>query len=467
MRDLRDESGNVLVVTALFTALVFLGVAALAIDVGWLYHEKRIVQTAADAGALAAATAESQAGSTSAVVQATARAAAVQNGLTVVDATPNTGQATVSFTDGIPGKAGTNVAYVQVTVTNQTPTFFMGAFNRLFGAMAVTATAQASYIATTVTPCMTGLSQTGVQVPNASGVEVDGSTNMIWNTKVMSDIATEGNSHINTPNCAVAACGPASEPAGNGETAAALYAWGSGSINASSAVAPSYGTDNSGSTIKATPTLSKCQGDPLASKMPAAPTTGACQDPTWMSQHTGGGGSYTISPGTYCNFNTENVSKLTMNPGVYVITNTFSTNSGSTITGNGVTLYLANGVIADSGNYTYVAGGATPYGVANGTTMNITAPTSGTYSGIAIWDGNSSASTPDTFTFGGGASSAFTGEIYAPNTNLVLGNGTGTTALSSEIVANTIMILGGSTITDNYVPSAAGGASPGGVSLAR
>lgn len=459
MRIFKEESGQALLITALFTGIVFLGVAALAIDVGMLYRERRIVQTAADAGALAAAVGESKGTN----ITTSADAAATQNGLNIVSATPTAGQATVTAVDGIAGKTGT--AYVQVTVTNYTPTFFMGAFNAHFKLVSVSASAQASYL-TSSNGCVTGLSPTGSVVPYASGAETNGSTSMTWGTTVMSDVATEGNSKIIALNCGVVACGPASEASGNGKTAAAIYAWDSGSISALSNSAPSYGTDNSGSTISAAPTIKTCSGDPLASSMPAQPTPGSCIDPSWMSSHNAGGSAETISPGTYCNFNSENVSTLTMNPGVYIVTNTFSTNSGSTIKGSGVTIVLANGAIANSGNYTYVAGGATPYGVGNGTTMDISAPTSGTYANIAIWDENSSASTPDTFTFGGGASSTFTGAIYAPNTNLVLGNGSGTSAISSNIVANTIMVLGGSTIQNNYQPTSSGAAA-GGVNLAQ
>lgn len=49
-----DENGQVLVLTA-FCMLVLLGFLALAVDVGMLYRQKRLVQTAGDAGALAAA----------------------------------------------------------------------------------------------------------------------------------------------------------------------------------------------------------------------------------------------------------------------------------------------------------------------------------------------------------------------------------------------------------------------------
>jgi hypothetical protein len=450
MKILNDEHGQAVIFVSFIVGILFLGLAALAIDVGMLYRQRRFVQTAADSAALAAA-----AGKANAVADITSVTnAASLNGITVVSATPATWQATANIVDPI-ATVGTRT-YLQVSLTQQVPTIFMGAIlhTTSFKVMPVTAMAEASYIASN-NACMTALSPTGTAVPYASGVETDGSTTMQWGVTVMADIATEGSSHINTPGCGIAACGPAVNP-GSGQVAASIYAWGGGTINALSNEAPSYGTDNTpASTITATPILAADCSNPLAGQMPAAPSTsGACIDPAWMSGHTAGGAAKTISPGTYCNFNTENVSTLTMNPGLYVIKNTFSTNSGSVINGNGVTIYLANGAIANSGNYTYVAGGATPYGVANGTTMNITAPTSGTYANIAIWDGNSSASTPDTVTFGGGAASTFSGNIYAPNSNLVLGNGTGTSTLSSNIIANTIMVIGGSTISNSYTPPA-------------
>lgn len=457
-RILRAESGNVLVLTALgLTVLV--GMIGMAFDVGMLYRAQRMAQKVADAGALAAA---AEIG-TDGTGQTAADLAATQDGFTI-GTTPGTMTVTPTVQT-----ANSSTGFVQVLVTEHTPTIFMPVLGSKFGTIDISGVAGASYTVASNNECMLGLSQTGAQVPNASGVETDGSTNMIWSTKVMSDVATEGNSKVNTPNCGVQACGPTSEIAGSGMTAAGIYAWGSGSITAQSNTAPSYGTDNSGSTVKTTPILKGCSGDPMASSMPPKPsTTGACIDPTWMKNGTAGGHAETISPGTYCNFNTSNVSTLTMQPGLYVITTTFSTNSGSTITGNGVTIFLANGAIANSGNYTYVSGGATPYGVGNGTTMNITAPTSGTYAGIAVWDGNSSSSTPDTFTFGGGASSTFSGAVYAPNTNLVLGNGSGTSSLSSNIIANTIMVLGGSTVTNNYTPTSSGSTPSGtGITLAQ
>ncbi len=458
MKILKDERGNVLWLTA-FSVLVLIGMIATAIDVGMLFRAKRLVQRAADSGALIAA---AKIG-TDSTGQTGANLGATQNGFTLD--TGNKAGGTVVVTPTIQ-TATSSTGYVQVKVTEHVPMFFIPVLKKSLQNIDVSAIAAASYKLSTNDACMLGLSQTGVQVPNASGVEVDGSTSMIWNTKVMSDISVQGSSKISAPNCGVQACGPASN--GTGNTAAAIYAWGSGNIVAKSNTAPSYGTDNSGSKISSTPNLKGCGGDPLAKSIPSKPTAGTCSDPSWMVNHNAGGAAKTIDPGTYCNFNTSNVSTLTMNPGLYIMTNTFSTNSGTTINGTGVTIYLANGVIANSGNYTYVAGGSTPYGVGNGTTMNISAPTTGTYAGIAIWDGNNSASSADTFTFGGGAASTFTGSIYAPNTNLMLGNGSGTSTLSSNIIANTITIVGGSTITNNYNPSGSGsGSGSAGVTLAQ
>ncbi len=435
---------------AICMSTVLLGFFALALDAGMLYRQKRLVQTAADAGALAAA-----AGRSSGVdITTAAQTAATQNGLTLGS---GRGQATVVASS--PSSSG-NTGFVQVVVTDHSPTLFLGALGPRFNPMDISAVAQASYTISS-NACFTALSPTGSAVSGVSGAETNGSTTMTWGVTVMSDIAVTNNGRINSPNCGVQACGPAS--AGSGQAAAAIFAAGSGKVSASSNTAPSWGTDNSGSTVTSTTSLQACSGNPLASQMPTAPTPGSCIDPTWMSAHTAGGAAETISAGTYCNFNTSNVSTLTMQPGLYIIKNTFSTNSGSVINGNGVTIYIANGAIANANNYTYVAGGATPYGVGNGTTMNISAPTSGTYNGIAIWDGNASASSPDTFTFGGGASSSFTGAIYAPNTNMVLGNGTGTSALSSSIVANTITVVGGSTIQNAY--NAGSSAASGGVNL--
>jgi uncharacterized membrane protein len=145
MRIIREKQGQAIALRAVVIALVCLGMAGLAVDVGMLYHNKRVVQAAADAGALAAAAGES---SGTSITQA-AYTAATQNGLDVATGTPAPGQSTVSAVDGIVGTA--NTSYVQVTVTEQSPTFFIGAFSPTFGVIPVAGVAQASYLSPNAT----------------------------------------------------------------------------------------------------------------------------------------------------------------------------------------------------------------------------------------------------------------------------------------------------------------------------
>ena len=129
MRIRDDESGQVLILAAL-CMVILLGFVALAVDVGLLYRQRRLAQTAADAGALAAAAQISVYPNGT----APARAAATQNGLTLGTVK---GQATVTATI-LP--ASSTLGFVRVTVTEHTPTIFMGVMGSGFSMMNVSAT---------------------------------------------------------------------------------------------------------------------------------------------------------------------------------------------------------------------------------------------------------------------------------------------------------------------------------------
>lgn len=121
VRPRRDDSGAVAVIVAV-CMVALLGIAALAVDVGYYLVQKAKTQTAADAGALAAASRlpDDIPG---------ARIAAIDY------STRNLPDGTTTFTDGgttDPGKA-------TVTVSLEVPTFFA----RIFGIQSVTAVARA------------------------------------------------------------------------------------------------------------------------------------------------------------------------------------------------------------------------------------------------------------------------------------------------------------------------------------
>jgi len=436
---------------AVCMATILMGFFALALDTGVLYRERRLAQTASDAAALAAAAGEANGTS----ISSSATTAATQNGLTI-----GTGRGQATVTASLLGTSGTT-GYVQVVTTIHSPTIFMGAVASVFKQMDVSATAQASYTVAN-SSCMTGLSTTGIT--NSSMYPVE-----------HTDILVDGSGGIVSPNCGV--CGNSS-----GSGTVGIYASQSGTIKTIAVDAPGgtcglYGSADTcysqggrienpaGTGAPATQTTTACS-DPFAGTMPAiTPGTTVPNGTLPWSPPSGGGGTYTINPGTYNNFDASNVAKLILNPGLYIFTGTFNSGGGTTITGTGVTLYFAPG----SSLVGYSNGGSCNCGILNNTTLTISAPTNPAtvaqgINGVVVYDGATAAS-PDMFEFGGGSNSSISGAIYVPHTNLMLGNGTSTQAFSNNIVANTIQVIGGSTVTDNYSPS--GGSNPvaGGVSL--
>ena len=120
MKIIRNENGQALIITAL-SMVVLMGFLALATDVGFLFHDRREVQTAADGAALAGAMAEIN-GSTSTQVTTSAKKAAAGNGFT-------DGSNGVTVTVLTPPTLGYHKVspYVEVDITQASiPTVFMG-----------------------------------------------------------------------------------------------------------------------------------------------------------------------------------------------------------------------------------------------------------------------------------------------------------------------------------------------------
>lgn len=131
----RDEHGQVLVIFAL-ALTVLLGAAGLAFDVGRFYSERRFLQNAADAGALAAANALTR-GGTNAEADADARTILARNFLTspsgVVPAQPPTTPVYVSGHAGDPDYLlnGILISGNEVRVAVQNPVNYT--FGRIVG----------------------------------------------------------------------------------------------------------------------------------------------------------------------------------------------------------------------------------------------------------------------------------------------------------------------------------------------
>lgn len=198
MRKWRNESGQVLVMTALSMTLL-LGLMGMAVDVGQLFHAKRSLQIGADDAAVSGVLAYkygTQAGkSTSAIttdIQNAAAAALTANGLSNVTITDNYSSSVTSSTlfiasppaDG-PNKGSTG--FVEAILTVPQNTMFMG----LFGFRSVNVMTRAvAGMGSTSSGCVYVLNPTNtspaayfagnfnVQAPSC-GVVVDGTTNCV------------------------------------------------------------------------------------------------------------------------------------------------------------------------------------------------------------------------------------------------------------------------------------------------
>ena len=153
------------------------------------------------------------------------------------------------------------------------------------------------------------------------------------------------------------------------------------------------------------------QPDPLA--YVTSPTIGTCG---FTNESITSGGTTGLSPNTYCGGLTITNSTVTLQPGLYVIAGGMTLNN-ATLNGTGVTLFLTSST---------GAGGYGKFSATNGSTLNLSAPTTatgGTVPGIVIfgdrnWSESSGPSpTTQDFTFN---NSTLTGDgiIYLTNTGI-------------------------------------------------
>jgi hypothetical protein len=172
------------------------------------------------------------------------------------------------------------------------------------------------------------------------------------------------------------------------------------------------------------------QSDPLASTVSPPSDPGGC---TAMSV----GSSKTIGPTSggsicYSSLSVQGGATATLNPGVYYIKGNLTVSASSLSGTGGVTFYITNG-----GTVT----------ISGGSTLNLTAPTSGAYNGILFYQ--DSADT-NTFTFSGGSLGTINGIFYIPGAQLNLSGGSGE-VFNVDLVVGTLNVSGNSSL-NSYVP---------------
>lgn len=386
MRLLKDQRGQTIVLAAVCFSLL-LGFVALAVDVGLMFRARRVMQTAADSGAIAGAQ-ELNYGD----VTAAARADAARNGVT-----NGVNGATVAVNN--PPLSGSHAGdgnYVEVIVSQSQATYFMNVFKR--GSMMVSGRAVAALAST----------QNCIYTLKSSGT----------------DISVTNGANLQTPGCAIYS---------DSNSSTALLVSGGATLNAQAINLVGSYSSTGGSSVKPTPNVGIA---PVSDPLGFLPTPSYNPANCLANPNLGGGGHFTIGPATaggtvcYNGLQIGNGATATLKAGLYIINGAFTVNGGSPVTGAGVTFY-------------FPVGGSVTFG--NGASFSLSAPTSGTYNGILFFQNRSNSTTA---TIQGGATSTLAGILYFPDANLSLGNGSSTSTYAS-VVAGTLTFSGGTTLR-NY-----------------
>jgi len=393
-------------VTAVIMAIAFvalLGFCGLAIDVVMWEINQRNMQGAADQAALAAAAAYRSAGETgalgdSATSQNAAYATAIRSGY------PSSAITVAAYNNG---SSCTNDGCLQVTISQQQPQYFTAIFLPSVSASASSVgtcngCGNGSFAVSSSggDPCVMALDPSGSGVFTLSG------------TPTMS--LTDCNMYNNSPNTNATIL--------NGSAVIE----GCSATNACGSKAFLAQPDTPSGSIDIPITLNAAPApDPYANLTPPTPA-GSCS-------------SFPANPvhsGTYCPGNINNQSV------------TFATGSTIIITG-GLSL-KGNSDLACGGCTLYVLGGAS---INANSTMSITAPSTGSYAGMAVWFGDSSS-----VTWNGGNDSGFKGAIYAPSATVDYGGNAASTSTCTRLIAKEISLHGTSTASfnNNGCPAVAG-----------
>lgn len=175
--------------------------------------------------------------------------------------------------------------------------------------------------------------------------------------------------------------------------------------------------------------------DPLLSFVPPDPSAQPTRTapPMW-----GNGTDITIKPGLYNGgISLNGWSKVTMEPGVYYMRNGgFSIANGVKLAGEGVMIYIDNG----GGKFNFQGGGV----------INLSAPKSGDYAGIVMWQDRNSK---QPISIANGSETTIKGTVYAPGAKMDVAGGAGISQYGSQIIVNTMNLTNNANIRTTGDPN--------------
>jgi hypothetical protein len=126
-----------------------------------------------------------------------------------------------------------------------------------------------------------------------------------------------------------------------------------------------------------------------------------------------------------------------MAPGIYYIkSGNFNVNS-ATVNGTGVTIVLTK----NTGNYATI-------GLYGGSTVSLTAPTSGATAGIVFF-ADRNMPTGTAVDFAGGSHMSFNGAVYIPSMTVSYSNGVTNSGACTQLIAWRLSLVGGANFQHN------------------
>jgi Putative Flp pilus-assembly TadE/G-like len=174
-------------------------------------------------------------------------------------------------------------------------------------------------------------------------------------------------------------------------------------------------------------TACRTAGDPFAGQL-AAPANLACTH-TDKSFDASKGRKTELEPGVYCGNTTFNGNQdIVLKPGLYVLKNgAFTVNGGSSLTGAGVTIFLA-----DAGSSLQLNGNSA---------VRLSAPVGGTHDGVVMFEpGGLSRSS---LSFNGGSGHELKGLVYLPSRNVIFNGASTVHGDALTMVLNSLTVNGG------------------------
>jgi hypothetical protein len=398
--------------------VVLVGMVALATDVGILWSDRRQMQLAADAAAIAGVSALRSSGD----VTSAARNVASLDGFT--NSVNNT-----TVTVNNPPASGPNAGnsnYVEVLITESEPTYFL----RVLGHTSANVSTRAVSGIANSAGCIYALDPSATKAFSASnGVNVSSTCGIFVDSNSSDALDVVGGAVVKTTGVGVV--GQAVMNNGG-----AIENTSGGSLTISQNIAP--------------------VPDPLAHI--TAPTVGSCTytgtqnyNAYTATQSPPYSGKYVINPGVYCGgISISNGVSVTFNSGTYILAGGGMSlqAGGGTISGSNVSFYVTTGAKAGYSGSNSAYGGVT---MANGVNVTFTAPTTGgtnSLEGILFYQDRSVPTGSAATTFAGGANLTLNGALYFPTTTLNYSNGIN--AAYTILVADTLVFTGGATMNNNY-----------------